>query len=111
MHEYRGETATLVLKSEFTQRVTVHVNIQHILETARRDLLEVGAWLNIVGYVVKPPSIEDKQKALSSKGKQKRAKRKMPVVEATMFWSAGAIKLDSYQSAVRSYQSTTLQNG
>jgi len=57
------------------------------------DLLETGTWLNVIGYVrAKPSGVKVSRKAL------------VTFVDATMVWSAGAIKVEKYHAAVNGLQ-------
>ena len=69
------------------------MKVQNVLENINHQLLEVGAWVNVVGYVTK-----------ASESSRANAIPKATLVEAVMIWSAGAIKLDKYKTAVREYQ-------
>ncbi|KAF2163733.1 hypothetical protein M409DRAFT_25918 [Zasmidium cellare ATCC 36951] len=106
---YQGESATLLLSGTHVISKTakqVHVNVEEILPSVNHELLQVGAWLNIVGYVRKPDSPTDAPLSKSGKQRRRSTRLKPTVVDALMMWTAGAIKLDDYSSAVRSYQST-----
>lgn len=80
----------------------VIVNMENVLENVNHELLEIGAWLNVVGYVEKAPGF-DKTKPVISKDAE-RETQPLVLVAATMIWSAGAIRLDRYESAVQGYQ-------
>ena len=93
-----------------TIRALVDVNV--ILETLRRDDLEVGAWVNVLAYV-NPDQAESDTKRLSSE--RHRAKPSASgatseggnstikvKLQAVMLWSAGAIKIADYERAVES---------
>ncbi|CAK3743723.1 hypothetical protein CB0940_11881 [Lecanosticta acicola] len=110
VHEYQGKNATLVLKESCpasTGTPKVLVNITNVLESVNHELLQVGAWLNIVGYVTKAA----KTVKSSSSKRVRSTRQKPPVVDALMLWSAGAIKLQEYKASARSYQDTALQTG
>jgi len=106
------DTGTLVLKGEYaassSKDLTVFAGIDNVLESVRSELLQVGAWVNIIGYVRPRTQIN----APSRKHKRSSSKKlSIPTVEVIMIWSAGAIKLADYQSAVRSFQSSSLSAG
>lgn len=67
------------------------VDINPILDTVKFQDLEVGAWINVVGYV--SSSSQTEASARSS-------------VQAVMIWSAGIINLDEYESALAARQKT-----
>ncbi|EMF14002.1 uncharacterized protein SEPMUDRAFT_61946 [Sphaerulina musiva SO2202] len=110
VHAYHIASATLVLKLEYPSKSsnsrnpktlpvpTVLANIDNVLEAVNHDLLQVGSWLNVVGYVRKPQNLSGRR----------RRRDVIPLMDVLLIWSAGAIKLDDYQSAVRSYQETLL---
>jgi hypothetical protein len=115
VHEYKIETATLVLKGEYDftpnapQHLIIFAGIHNVLESIKSDLLQVGAWVNIVGYVKPPTHVH-----VAAPSRKRRKSSKMlsiPTLEVLLIWSAGAIKLTDYQSAVRSFQSTHIPAG
>lgn len=70
------------------------MNIENVLENLNRDMLTTGAWLNVIGTVRK----------FSSADVSLPKKAKATMVDATLVWSAGAIKTDKYEAAIREYQ-------
>ncbi|KAK4503752.1 hypothetical protein PRZ48_004667 [Zasmidium cellare] len=107
---YQGESATLLLSGShaISSRATrlVHVNIEELLPSVNHELLQVGAWLNIVGYTRKAEPATSSLASKSGKHARRSNRLRTTVVDAIMIWTAGAIKLDDYSSAVRSYQAT-----
>ncbi|KAL1627414.1 hypothetical protein SLS54_002339 [Diplodia seriata] len=93
---YDARTGTLILKHAYPTKPSViaRVNIDHVLESVKCTDLEVGAWLNIVGYVRSPPPNRRSQMA------QKKNVADGVYVQAIMLWTAGDIKLDNYEKAV-----------
>ena len=80
------------------------VCIENILENVNLELLQVGSWVNIIGHVRILP-VEAARRLKSSKDVVKSKGANFPtLVEATMMWSAGPIKLDQYKSATQDYQ-------
>lgn len=68
-----------------------------------------------MGYVRKPQNLvatSSSAPSSSSASRHKSGRRRrrdvIPLMDVLLIWSAGAIKLDDYQSAVRSYQETLL---
>ena len=98
VHEYHGFNGQLLLRNQYptstTDVPTALVNIDKVLSRDQRDLLEVGAWLNVIGNV----EWTSKSRVTGSPSKTQ------TVVTATMIWSAGAIKLEDYEAAVKDYQ-------
>lgn len=62
------------------------VDVTVIVETMKREDLEVGAWVNVVGYVQK------------SRGKGTGSVRVL--VQAVTVWSAVAVRLGEYEKAL-----------
>ncbi|KAK7732163.1 hypothetical protein SLS57_001143 [Botryosphaeria dothidea] len=96
--DYDVPTATLTLKHAYPTKssVVARVNIDHVLESVKRTDLEVGAWLNVIGYVSAPP---DSSKRTARKGRAHNA-AEIVYAQAVVLWSAGDIKLDAYEKAV-----------
>jgi hypothetical protein len=83
--EYLLKSATLRLKHDrppsSNTRKTAYVNIGHVLESIQRHEVDVGSWINVIGYV-------------------ERRKDKGVHVQAVAVWDAGNVDLGAYQSAV-----------
>ncbi|KAF2799792.1 hypothetical protein K505DRAFT_404426 [Melanomma pulvis-pyrius CBS 109.77] len=82
--EYVVATATLRLKHNFPSSAAPHianVNIELVLQSIKRTDLDVGSWINVIGYV-------------------ERRKDKGIFVQAITVWSAGNVDLDAYHGAV-----------
>jgi len=58
------------------------------------ETTQVGAWVNIIGYVRQNTEMQPTSKLRAS------------MVDAVLIWSAGAIKLEDYEAAVRALQVT-----
>lgn len=100
-----------MLKQEYPSTTaaspTVLANISNVLETANHELLQDGAWLNIIGYVRKPVKTSmDERIRSNGRRRLKRSRQNVPLIEVSMIWSAGAIKLPDYQTALGKYQET-----
>ncbi|KAF2475364.1 uncharacterized protein BDR25DRAFT_213385 [Lindgomyces ingoldianus] len=82
--EYVVKSATLCLKHPYpgpSPPKIARVNIDHVLESVKSCEIDVGSWLNVIGYV----------EARMSHGVG---------VQAVTVWSAGNVDLDMYQRAV-----------
>lgn len=66
---------------------TVLVDVYHVLDAIKADDLEVGAWLNVFGYV-RPET------------PQANLQERKVYVEATMVVNAGAIRIGEYEQTV-----------
>ncbi|KAF2643664.1 hypothetical protein P280DRAFT_546585, partial [Massarina eburnea CBS 473.64] len=82
--EYVVKTATLRLTHDYppssVPRVA-HVNIELLLESIKRKEVDVGAWINVIGYV-------------------ERRKEKGVFVQAIAVWDAGNVHPEAYGDAV-----------
>ena len=58
------------------------------------DHLEVGEWLNVVGYIRKEP-----RPVRVDKVSTKPQKTTVVKVQALIVWSAGSLKIDAYEQA------------
>lgn len=74
-----------------------HVSIDHILESIKSTEMQIGAWLNVIGYVERPP-VDRPIRKLSRR--QRVSQPKNVHVQAVMLWSAGAVKVDAYERSV-----------
>lgn len=78
------QTATLRLKHNYpTARSTAvaNVDIVHVLERIKCNDMEVGTWINVIGYV-------------------ERRKGNGVFIQAVAVWSAGNVDLGAYEKAV-----------
>ncbi len=84
--------------------VTARVNIEHVLESVKSEDLQVGAWVNVVGYVQRAPRSRSRSRrpagTAAGIGGAGSGIRRGSKVQAVMLWSAGAVKLDAYERAV-----------
>ncbi|KAF1836516.1 hypothetical protein BDW02DRAFT_566945 [Decorospora gaudefroyi] len=83
--EYIVQTATLRLKHHFPVSrppVVANLDIEHVLDRIKHHDIEVGTWLNVIGYV------ERRQEAAGV------------FVQAIAVWDAGNVDLDAYEKAV-----------
>ena len=86
------------------------VDVNVILESLKREDTEVGAWVNVVGYVEevlkdgKRQQGQEQGKAIPTKKNGDCARegpRAMMVrVHAVMLWSAGAVKIGEYEKVL-----------
>lgn len=99
MDIYDSVLATLHLKDRFASTTapstsgSASVNVAHVLDALNFELTQVGAWVNVVGYIRNAVDVRQGSSSAS--------------VDAVLIWSAGAIKLDEYEAAVRDLQATT----
>lgn len=90
---YNGETGNLRIRERFPATSShikaVNVNVDNILDSLYLELTQVGAWVNVIGYC----------RQIEESGMESD-----PAVDAVIVWSAGAIRLDEYEAAVRALQ-------
>ncbi|KAF2732867.1 hypothetical protein EJ04DRAFT_513616 [Polyplosphaeria fusca] len=83
--EYVVRNASLKLKHNYPPSESpkvANVNVEHVLESVQRTELDVGSWVNVIGYV-------------------ERRKDAGIFVQAIALWDAGNIDLKTYQAAVQ----------
>ncbi|KAK8207599.1 hypothetical protein M8818_004253 [Zalaria obscura] len=112
---YDVPSATLILEHNFPadsgHKVVAQVDIEQLLDSVKHDDIQVGSWINIVAYVGKRVKTSNLNRNRSSRSKQFTARKETPKeaitivnAKALMLWSAGAIKLDAYESSLQQYQ-------
>ncbi|KAH6621930.1 CST complex subunit Ten1 [Boeremia exigua] len=82
--EYVVQTATLRLKHNYpaaSHAVIANVDVVHVLERIKTHEMEVGTWINVIGYV-------------------ERRKERGVFVQAIAIWSAGNVDVGAYERAV-----------
>ena len=96
--------------SAASARALVDLNV--ILETVRREDLEIGEWVYVLAYVTPDQDENGNEQASSAQGRGKRSQSGEPgkgnptsinvKLQAVMLWSAGAVKIAEYERAVGS---------
>jgi hypothetical protein len=89
--QYVVQAATLRLKHNqptSTPPVVANVNVEHVLERVKHHDLDVGTWINVIGYV-------------------EQRKEKGIFVQAVAIWAAGDVDLEAYASAVEKRKQIT----
>ncbi|KAI9753363.1 MAG: hypothetical protein M4579_005188 [Chaenotheca gracillima] len=79
-----------------TTKVSVDVGL--LLSTLDRTNMEVGAWINIIGYICVVPEV-------TTQSKKTRPAGETVYVQAIMIWSAGAIDVGEYERVLRQRES------
>lgn len=64
------------------------MSIEHVLETIDHKTMDVGSWVNIIGYI------------------ERKTKHRV-FVQAVMAWDAGNIDIDAYEQAVLARKSAS----
>jgi hypothetical protein len=96
---YDSERAVLQLRDRFPANSAsgiANVNVNNVLDALNVEMTQVGAWVNIIGYVHRSAETRSTSDQRAS------------IVDAVLIWSAGAIKLDDYEAAVRALQVTAI---
>lgn len=109
--QYTVSTGVLELQHAYQPPLKIPtvalVDVNVILESLRREDMQVGAWVNVVGYVegvLKDGKKENRQaqgKTVSVKGNGDSVREgprvAMVRVQAVMLWSAGGVKIGEYE--------------
>lgn len=106
--------------------VTVRVDVTLLLETIRPELLDTGSWVNVIGYIRRDGGDlaggrgegtgqrigreigegerqrigEDEREQGNADRKVKEPRSKEKTVQATVLWSAGALRVEEYEKIV-----------
>ena len=79
-------------------------DVNLVLETTKRQDLEVGAWVNVIGYIQDSAEAaareEPAQEAKIAIGSGLPEQRTCVPIQVIMLWNAGAIDLTEYEKAV-----------
>jgi hypothetical protein len=89
--QYIVQAAILRLKHNHptsTPPVVANVSVEHVLERVKRHEMDVGTWINVIGYV-------------------EQRKEKGIFVQAVAVWDAGDVDLEAYTRAVEKRQEAT----
>ena len=98
--------------SAYDMTVIAVVDVNLLLENLKREDVAVGAWVNIVGYVEGVINKREKAKDLNGNTGQGGISRvDLVKVQAIMLWSAGAIKIGEYESALTQRLDLTVVSG
>jgi hypothetical protein len=97
--QYHNESGSLLLTHHYpacSHQITARVNIDLVLESINSSDLQVGSWINVIGYIcgrtLDPPRIA---------GVGETPVYSEVAVRAVMLWSAGDIKLKSYEDLLQ----------
>jgi hypothetical protein len=98
---YEVSTGFLLLEYSFQQNILptpqASVDVRLVLESVNAHDLQRGSWLNIIGYLRRP---EQRQKKTTSSNTNDIQRPEIPIVQAIIVWSAGAIKVENYETAL-----------
>lgn len=84
VHDYVVKIATLRLKHKYPASgpsTVANVNVEHVLERLKHHELDIGTWLNVIGYV-------------------EHRNEKGVFVQAVTVWDAGDVDLEAYEKAI-----------
>ena len=73
--------------------MVAQVDIELLLETLKREDIQIGEWVNVIGYIQQAVEGEGKTAAAGKDSTQIR-------IQAIMLWSAGRINLREYEKAL-----------
>ncbi|KAF2092397.1 hypothetical protein NA57DRAFT_50421 [Rhizodiscina lignyota] len=101
--KYDVKSGTLSLSHTYPKDIPTpimaFINVDHVLESVRSADLEVGAWINVVGYII--DSKEEKVLKKSRKSSRRQQGTLSIRVQAIMLWSAGMLNVDAYEKALQ----------
>ena len=110
-HSPCSQSASASASAKEEQLVIAVVDVTHALggETFQDRDLQVGSWINVVGYLTwgqdekahKHKRRQDKSARTTADQRTVSKKYILIRVQAIMIWSAGSLRLDRYEKAVR----------
>ncbi|KAI6791847.1 hypothetical protein KC363_g6270 [Hortaea werneckii] len=108
VHSYDGQGACLTLHDRYPATAnhtpTAVVSVGNLLESLNHELIAVGSWINVIGYLRPLPEFLVR----SADGKNSRGTKRIshPVVfvESSMIWSAGNVRTEKYDAALTELQ-------
>lgn len=80
---------------ELPKAAEIAVDIQMPLESVEAHEIEVGCWLNVIGYVRQPL-----RKRKRKQSRPETADSMATTIQAIMLWNAGALDIGNYESAL-----------
>ena len=104
VNSYDVSTGILAVKHQLpssTIQTIADVDVTLVLETIKRENMEVGAWINVMGYVMEEPGQPAHQNPKTSSRCSQKMPEKHVLVQAIAVWSAGNIDLEAYEKAVQ----------
>jgi hypothetical protein len=105
VNHYDVKTGNLALFHDYPPkqpRSLVQVDVTHVVEVVPREALEIGAWLNVVGYVTE---LKDGQRS-----KHPSQAECLDVgVQAILIWSADGLKPGQYERALEMRRESLLE--
>ena len=78
--------------------VTALVNVDLLLEGLKREDTEVGAWVNIIGYV--EDVVGQGNKDSNPNGREEGGDVRVNV-KAVMLWNAGGVRIEQYEKVLQ----------
>lgn len=92
--EYRVRDGVLLVEHAYPANLDSpakgRVDVTMVLDAIKRESLDSGAWLNVIGYV------QDSSIAAGNKDPTAR----VPLVQAVMCWSAGSLSVEKYEQVM-----------
>jgi hypothetical protein len=112
--DYDESTGLLLVEHVYPKTCSLtpraHVDVNLVLETTDRKLVESGAWVNVMGYVKQVSAASFLTGNVVVPGKEHRAIRQveqgkpLPLVQAVLLWSAGTTRVEEYETTLRGFQ-------
>jgi hypothetical protein len=87
-----------------------HVDVNLVLETTDRTLVESGAWVNVMGFVKQVSTVSFLTGDLVVPDKERRAIQcvapgnPLPFVQAVVLWSAGTLHVEEYENTLQGFR-------
>ncbi|KAI7277834.1 hypothetical protein KC345_g6393 [Hortaea werneckii] len=108
VHAHDAQSACLTLHDRYPATAngtpTALVSIENLLESLNHELIAVGSWINVIGYLRPLPKAV--VRSTDEKSSRSAGRHLQPVVfvESSMIWSAGSVRTEKYDAALTELQ-------
>ncbi|GAB1732368.1 hypothetical protein NU195Hw_g7312t1 [Hortaea werneckii] len=108
VHAYDGQSACLTLHDRYPATAngapTALVSMENLLESLNHELIAVGSWINVIGYLRPLPKSVVRSADEKSSRSARRHSQPAVFVESSMIWSAGSVRMEKYDAALTELQ-------
>lgn len=78
--------------------------MENLLESLNHELIAVGSWINVIGYLRPLPKSVVRSADEKSSRSARRHSQPAVFVESSMIWSAGSVRMEKYDAALTELQ-------
>ncbi|RMY87948.1 hypothetical protein D0864_00455 [Hortaea werneckii] len=108
VHAYHGQSACLTLHDRYPATAngtpSALVSIENLLESLNYELIAVGSWINVIGYLRPLPEPIVRSADENTSRNARRHSQPVVFIESSMIWSAGSVRMEKYDAALTELQ-------